>query len=354
MEGKFFDGTCVRTTENGYETFSSASPESLPWVAPGLVDMQVNGFAGVDFNGETLTFDAYVHALRCSWEHHVTTILPTLVTNSVAFLTERLALLETYRQRALGMKGLAVAPFYHLEGPFISPTEGYRGAHPLEFVLETGRGDVETLLRTWQTAAGGRIKIVTFSPHGDKVPEFVRELASLGIRASVGHTDATAEQIHAAAESGATLATHLGNACAQLLPRHANPIWSILADERLWISMIPDGFHLPPDMLQVFYRVKREKALLVSDATQYTGQKPGSYQTHIGGNVVLTPEGKLHLAGQPNVLAGAAKSLYEGWCHLVELGFASKETLWKMASAHPLRFLTGEDFNVKYTPIIKI
>ena len=144
-------------------------------------------------------------------------------------------------------------------------------------------------------------------------------------------------------------------ACAQLLPRHENPIWAVLAEDLLSVSMIGDGFHLPPEMLKVFYRMKgRGRTLLISDATQYAGKEPGEYHTHIGGDVVLTPERKLHIKGSPKVLAGAAKSLWEDWRHVTELGFASPEELWFAASGAPLAFLTGKEFDWEFTPYVFI
>ncbi len=345
----------VPTPENSIQTFDGRR------VAPGLVDLQVNGFGGVDFNELNLSYEAYIQALRRLREHRVTCALPTLVTNASEVLSVQLERLESYRESVKNgtsdfRSELATAPFYHLEGPFISPLEGYRGAHPLEFVLSTDDWRAaERCISDWQKAANGRIRILTFSPHGENVTEFIQVLKSYDILPALGHTHASSAQIHQAVEAGALLATHLGNACAQLLPRHANPIWSLLAEDAVSISMIGDGFHLPPEMLKVFYRVKgAEKTFLVSDATQYAGREPGKYHTHIGGDVVLTPERKLHLDGQPNVLAGAAKSLWEGWKHVSSLHFASESALWFAASGAPLCFLTGKTFDEELTPLVNV
>lgn len=344
-------------------------------VAPGLVDIQVNGFGGVDFNDSAITFDAYTLALRKLYEHRVTCALPTLVTNAPDVLEEQLKRLESYRETLKNAKNApaetvpdsgkiascektASAPFYHLEGPFISQEEGYRGAHPLKFVLSTDDWrQAERWISAWQKAANGRIRIMTFSPHGEKnsVSEFIQVLKSYDILPAVGHTHAAAVQIRAAVQAGAVLATHLGNACAQLLPRHANPIWTLLSEDSVSISMIGDGFHLPPDMLKVFYQVKgAENTILISDATQYAGRTPGKYHTHIGGDVVLTPERKLHIEGQPNVLAGAAKSLWEGWKHVSKIGFISESACWFAASGAPLRLLTGNTFSSEFTPLVEV
>ncbi len=357
MKGILWDGRSIQIegdvlTEIPYET-------GLRRIAPGLVDIQTNGFGGVDFNDSKIEYADYIQALRALWTHRTTCAVPTLVTNSSETIFRQLERLEEYRRKAelekrSGLlKDVAVAPYYHLEGPFISPEEGYRGAHPLEDVLSIEDLETERRISRWQEAANGRIRIMTFSPHAGDVSRFISILKAHGILAALGHTNATAEQIGAAVKAGAVLATHLGNACAQLLDRHANPIWSVLAEDRLAVSMIGDGFHLPPEMLKVFYRIKgRGKTFLISDATQYAGKEPGAYHTHIGGDVILTPEKKLHIAGNPNMLAGAAKSLWEDWKHVSQLGFASPEELWHAASGAPLKFLTGKETDPLLTPMV--
>lgn len=355
MKGLLWNETPV-SVENQQITEILNGP-GLKHIAPGLVDIQVNGFGGVDFNDPKITLADYRQALKALREHRVTCALPTLITNQGQTLEEQLTRLEAYRAETQqgGETELAAAPFYHLEGPFISPEEGYRGAHPLEDVMALDDPQAEKWIEAWQKAANGRIRIMTFSPHTDveTVRRFTAILKSNGILPAVGHTHASAAQIHAAVEAGAVLATHLGNACAQLLPRHENPIWAALAEDLLSVSMIGDGFHLPPEMLKVFYRMKgRGRTFLISDATQYAGKEPGEYHTHIGGDVVLTPERKLHIKGSPKVLAGAAKSLWEDWKHVKELGFASPEELWFAASGAPLAFLIGKDFDWEYTPYV--
>lgn len=336
--------------------------EGLLRIAPGLVDIQVNGFCGVDFNDSEITYSAYCQALQALYAHRVTCALPTLITNQGNVLLDQLQRLESFRtqaekETAENPSGTpqARAPFYHLEGPFISPEEGYRGAHPLSDVLSIEDPDAEKWVSRWQEAANGRIRIMTFSPHAGDAARFTSILKAHGILPALGHTHASSEQIHAAVRAGAVLATHLGNACAQLLPRHANPIWANLAEDSLAVSMIADGFHLPPEMLKIFYRMKgRDKTILISDATQYAGKEPGEYHTHIGGDVVLTPERKLHIAGSPNVLAGAAKSLWAGWKHAASLGFASPEECWYAAGGAPLKLLTGKDFDPELTPMVYV
>lgn len=334
--------------------------------APGIVDLQVNGYAGVDFNDADITLEGYVHALCALRRDRVTTVLPTLITNDAGFITEQLQRLESYRAAcvekfgaaALGAE-LAAAVMYHLEGPFISPEDGYRGAHPRVYVHSPEPDTLRKLLPAWCEAAGGRVAIMTFSPHEDTAAEFVRVLREFHILPAIGHTHATAAQIHALMQAveGETpvLATHLGNACPAMLPRHENPAWSVLAEDACWISMVADGFHLPAEMLKVFWKVKAGRAIVVSDATSFAGMPPGDYAAHIGGSVTLTPAGKLHLAGNQKTLAGAAVGAYDAWRHLVSLDFAPPEELWRLVSKNPAKFLAEKGgFCEVYTPAIEI
>ncbi|MBP3693587.1 MAG: hypothetical protein J6J31_04010 [Thermoguttaceae bacterium] len=357
MEGILWDGRAVEVCGTEFRELTDLpQSSSLRRIAPGLTDIQVNGFGGADFNDPELTFSGYIQALRALREHRVTCALPTLITNAPEVILDQLIRLETFREEAektVDADTIARAPFYHLEGPFISPEDGYRGAHPLAHVMATDDPNAEKWISRWQEAAHGRIRLMTFSPHGKNAAEFTAMLRKHGILPAIGHTHAGSAQIREAVQAGTVLATHLGNACAQLLPRHANPIWAILAEDELAVSMIPDGFHLPPEMLKTFYRVKgREKTFLISDATQYAGKKPGAYHTHIGGDVILTPERKLHIADSPNVLAGAAKSVWEGWMHMVSLGFATPEECWHAGSGAPLKFLIGREFDPELTPMV--
>jgi N-acetylglucosamine-6-phosphate deacetylase len=153
----------------------------------------------------------------------------------------------------------------------------------------------------------------------------------------IGHTSAGSEKIRMAADAGATLSTHLGNGAHNMLPRHPNYIWDQLAEERLFASMIADGFHLPDAVLKVFIRMKQEQAILISDSMMYSGMAPGRYTSPATGDVRLTPEGKLHMEGEPGTLAGSASMLLDGVRKISGLeGFSFA---WNMASIHPSTLL---------------
>jgi N-acetylglucosamine-6-phosphate deacetylase len=223
----------------------------------------------------------------------------------------------------------------HLEGPFISPLDGPRGAHSREHVLPP---DWIAFSR-WQEASGDRIRILTMSPEWPGSTEFIERCVKSGVTVSIGHTAATVQQIRDGVKAGAKMSTHLGNGCHLMLPRHPNYLWEQLAQDELWSCIIADGFHLPDEVMKVILKVKGERAMLVSDAVSLTGMAPGTYTMPVGGRVVLTPEGKLHLADNDQLLAGSARTLLNGVEHLIKRGLARRAQAWEMASTRPAQFM---------------
>ncbi len=308
-------------------------PAGLPWVGPGLTDLQVNGFRGIDLNAPDLSVADLERLARELWSVGVTSFLPTLITNSPAATEAALRMIRRACETSRVVRG-AVAGI-HLEGPFISPEDGPRGAHPKVHV----RAPDGALLEAFREASGGLVRLVTLSPEWHGAPELIRWCVVRGIRAAIGHTAATPDQIAAAVAAGASLSTHLGNATHQMLPRHPNYLWEQLAQDGLAASLIADGFHLPDAVLKVAMKVKGDQAMLVSDSVSLAGMPPGPYRTHIGDQVVLTADGKLHLDGQPKVLAGSAQPLLWGVQHLLRRNLCALPQAWDMASAGPGRFM---------------
>ena len=305
----------------------------LPIAAPGLVDLQINGYAGEDFNSAPIADGALEQATRLLWREGVTTFFPTVITTAddaiCAAMQSIVRACETDLATGRGVVGI------HLEGPFISAEDGPRGAHPREHV----RSPDWDMFRRWQDAAAGRIRIVTLSPEWPEAPDFIRRCVASGVRISIGHTAATPEQIRIAVQAGARLSTHLGNGAHLVLARHPNYLWEQLAQDELWTTLIADGFHLPDQVLKVVMKVKGERAMLISDAVALAGMPPGSYSTPVGGQVVLTPQGRLHLAENEKLLAGSAQMLLEGIEHLVNVGLTTLSQAWDMASVRPARFM---------------
>lgn len=311
----------------------SADRDALPYAAPGLIDLQINGFAGYDFNRLPISPELPGTVVRELWREGVTGCYPTVVTNDPkAIATQLAAIAEACERDAAAAAGIAGI---HLEGPFISPEDGARGAHSLDYVRAP---DWELFCR-WQEAAGGRIAILTLSPEWEGSAGFIRRCTDNGVTVSIGHTAATPEQIRAAVASGARMSTHFGNGAHLMLPRHPNYLWEQLAQDGLWSCLIADGFHVPDQVLQVVLKVKGPKAMLVSDAVYLSGMPPGEYTTHIGGRVVLTPQGRLHLAEQERLLAGSAQMLLWGIRQMADRGIASLADAWDMASVRPAGFM---------------
>ena len=294
-------------------------------VAPGLIDNQINGFAGVDFSGNNLSSDGMIEATQAIWREGVTTFLPTLITNSNENLLKNLIILEEARSsnESLGES----IPGFHLEGPYISPDEGYRGCHPVKHIRKPSR---EEFLR-YQQAAGGKIIQITLAPEIEGAMEFIRLCANDGIVVAIGHTNASADQIGQAVENGARLSTHLGNGCANFIHRHKNPIWPQLANDRLTPSVIADGQHLLPEEIRVFYKVKGPgNIILTSDVIYLAGMAPGKY-TFLESEVILTEDGML-LNPELNCLAGASFPLKKGVENIMNFTGCSLANAIKMAS----------------------
>ncbi len=303
----------------------------LPVVAPGLVDLQINGFMGVDFNSPGLTASQVESITPALLMRGVTSYYPTLITGPRNRISSVIAtFVEVCRTKGLASRLISGI---HLEGPFISREDGPRGAHPRRYCLDP---DI-SLLKSWQEEADGLIRIVTMAPELPGSEEFIGACREMGIVVGIGHTAASSGDIRRAVNAGASLSTHLGNGCHPELPRHPNYIWDQLADERLYASMIADGFHLPDEVLKVFILAKNKNSILVSDGMPYTGLKPGIFDSPAAGRIRLTPEGKLHRDGNPDLLAGSAGTLLEGVKKISGMeGFARA---WEMGSLHPSRLM---------------
>lgn len=310
-----------------------APPGDDSWIAPGLVDLQVNGYAGHDLNAEPDPA-ACGQLARALLREGTTTFVPTLITASACALLARLRAVAEARRDPLVA---AMVPCIHVEGPWISPADGPRGAHPAAHVRPP---DLAEFAR-WQEACGGLVGIVTLSPHWPGAPEVVHALAAAGVRVALGHTEASPEQVEAAAAAGATLSTHLGNGIAATLPRHPNPLWSQLAEDRLTASFIADGHHLPAAALRAMLRAKGlDRAVLVSDSVALGGMPPGEYDQPVGGRVRLEPSGRLGVLGTP-YLAGAARPLAAGVATAMRDAGLSLSDALRLAAGNPGRLLGG-------------
>lgn len=308
------------------------------YLAPGLIDNQVNGYDGVTFalGSGQLTLEGVKKATKAQWKVGVTTYLPTLTTNSRELLLKNLAILAKAKEDA-DLRG-SIAGF-HLEGPYISPEDGYRGAHPREYVRKP---DWEEFMDFYKTS-GKNIVQVTLAPEVEGAVGFIQKCRSLGIIVAIGHHHASKDQIDQAVSNGAIICTHLGNGCANMVSRFHNPFWPQLADDRLMISIIGDGFHLLPEQISVFYKIKgTEKTILTSDATKYAGLPVGKYRSEDGDPIEITPEGKLWNIAQ-NGLYGSASPLAKGVVNVMNVTGCGLKDAVQMASTNPAKLYGMKD-----------
>ncbi|WP_427892342.1 N-acetylglucosamine-6-phosphate deacetylase [Kribbella sp. GL6] len=305
LEGRTADGRGVRVRYSPAGIEEVADHPSAPdlLLIPGLVDLQLNGYGGLDVNDPAA--NALPELVRALWAQGVTTVCPTIISADDATTT---ALVKTAAAARANDPAVRYAvPGLHLEGPYISSVEGARGAHDPAVIRDPDADEFDR----WQAAADGAIAIMTVAPERTGAIEFTRHLAASGVLPSVGHSLASAADVHAFAAAGGRLSTHLGNGLPALIDRHRNPIWAQLTEDALTAGLIADGHHLPADTFVALVRAKgAERCVLTSDAAALAGCAPGDYRTAVGGAVTVTSDGGLRLTGTP-YLAGSGASLLD-------------------------------------------
>lgn len=309
----------------------SAEDESA-WLAPGLIDLQVNGFNGHDINASDITVATVAALMDAMLRVGVTTYLPTIITASEEAIVDALRVIAA--ARAADARIAHAIPCVHVEGPHLSPEDGPRGAHPRAHIRPPDVAE----FRRWQAASGNLVGLVTLSPHYPEAPAYIRALTRQGVHVALGHTNASPAEITAAVDAGASLSTHLGNGAAATLPRHPNFIWTQLSEDRLTATFIADGHHLPADTFRAMVRAKGlERAVLVSDVVALGGLPPGLYEQPIGGRVALTADGRLGVAGTP-FLAGAVRPLADCVAQATTMGGITLADALRLATVNPGRF----------------
>jgi N-acetylglucosamine-6-phosphate deacetylase len=298
---------------------------------PGLVDLQVNGYRGVDFSGESLTEEDFARACRQLLAAGTTAFLPTLITSSTELYERNLPLIagvlgrEEFRGRVLGV---------HLEGPFISTEDGARGAHNIQWVRKP---DVAHLARLLDLAAG-TVRLITIAADREGAEELSRYASSRRVAVALGHHLANEQDLERLVKVGAKALTHLGNGVPALLSRHQNPVWAGLANEDLTATIIADGHHLPPSLLKTFLRAKGTgRCIVISDASPLAGLPPGQYWS-MGAQVRLEEDGKLFNPAT-GYMAGSSATILECAKHLTRLGLAGLNELGQMFFYNPLRLI---------------
>ena len=306
-----------------------AQDDSSVYLAPGFIDLQVNGFAGTDFNSPSVPLEAIGQSMRALFSTGVTRFFPTVITGAPEDMLGALKNLSQAREKL--PEGAAMEAF-HVEGPHISPDDGPRGAHPARWVRPP---DLEEYQR-WQDAASGNVRLITLSPEWPDAPRYIEHITGDGVVASIGHTRATREQIHDAVSAGATLSTHLGNAADPVRPREPNYLWEQLTEDRLSASFIVDGLHLPEAFLRVALRSKGvERSVLITDAVAPAMCKPGTYK--LGEiEVELQADDRVVLRGSTR-LAGSSLRMDRAIENAMRMTGATLRDAVAMATRNPAR-----------------
>lgn len=287
-----------------------------PHRGDGFFDLQVNGFAGVDFQQDDLGARDLSRAVDALLSHRTDRILLTLITDGIDRLCAKLERIEAVRRR--NPRIAATVAGYHIEGPYMLPQRGYSGAHDARLMRPPSIREFD---RLWEASAGN-IRLVTLAPELPGSPEFIRHLVSRRVRVSVGHSNADERSIDEAIRAGLSLCTHLGNGVPQKIHRHDNVIQRLLARDELYAAFIPDGIHLPPFVLRNFVRAKpMDRVLFTTDCMAAAGAPPGKYRLgrmamQVGADgIVRQPGEKRSFAGSSLTMDAAARNVQHmvGW-----------------------------------------
>lgn len=261
-------------------------------------DLQVNGYAGVDFNAAEGGTEEIRRAFEAMRGDCVQGALATVITDHLPAMVTKLRRLVTAHEEDELVREVMAG--IHIEGPFLNKRPGYIGAHPVAAACDATVDAMKELLE----AAGGLTKIVTLAPECDPGYRTISYLSDQGIVTSAGHCDSSLDQLKGAIDAGLSMFTHLGNGCPPEITRHDNIVERVLSlSEDLWIGFIGDGVHVPTFALKNYLRAAGlERCLMVTDAISAARAGPGSYtlagwDLEIGEDMVArSPDGS-HFVG---------------------------------------------------------
>jgi N-acetylglucosamine-6-phosphate deacetylase len=302
------------------------------WIAPALVDLQVNGFGGIDFQQDNAPLGDLVTASRRLRAAGCTRYLLTLITDEWPRLIARLRHLRSLRQRSMELRH-AIAG-WHIEGPFLSAEPGFCGAHDPGLMIDP----TPEHLRELREAAGDDLVLLTIAPERAKALEAIEQAVSLGMKVSLGHTNAPAELLAEAVRRGASGFTHLGNGCPRELDRHDNILWRVFETHGLRVSLIPDTTHVSPALFRLAHRaLAADSIYYISDAMAAAGMKPGRYrlgrlELEVGADQIV------RLPGKPN-FAGSALRPIDGVFRAAKMLGCSWREVWLRFSEIPAKWM---------------
>lgn len=295
------------------------------WISPGWIDLQVNGYAGVDYNSPTTTHPEIERSIQAQRQAGVTRLLPTVITGDLGEMAACLKNLASARQANPAIVG------FHVEGPWISPEDGPRGAHPIQHVRPAS---VEEFKRLQEAAEGG-VRLLTLAPESPGSITLIEYAVSVGVTVSIGHTGASVSQINDAISAGASMSTHLGNGAHATLNKNDSYVLRQMAEDKLCAGLIVDGIHLTPDFVRIAVRAKGlDRTFLVTDAVAPAGCEPGPHR--LGSlDVELFDDGRVQL---PNGrLAGSSLSMDRAVTNVMQFADVTLPQALRMASVNAAR-----------------
>lgn len=327
---KWTDGAITAIERAG--TRNASDTLAARWIAPVLFDVQVNGYGGVDFQQDKLTLNQLLAATRALRRDGCGKYFFTLITAPWATLLARLRHARELRAQSLELQS-AIAG-WHVEGPFLSDQPGFCGAHDMKHMLDPTSDRICEL----KSAAGADPLLLTLAPERKDALQAIALAASLGIKVSLGHTNASADTLRDAVRAGATGFTHLANGCPRELDRHDNILWRIAETPGLTVSFIPDGIHVSPAPFRFLHRLLDERAIYyTTDAMSAAGAPPGRYklgalEVQVGEDRIVRQPGKTNFAG-------SALQPAPGVFRAAQMLGCSWHECWRRMSEVPARFV---------------
>ena len=318
----------------------SGDPEGSPWIMPSLLDLQVNGFNGVDFQDASISIEDLERAVLGLQRQGCAGCLVTLITDDWDAMLAKLRRLVSFCAERSDLRQFIVG--WHLEGPFLSEKEGFRGAHPAEYMRNPSSRDLDQILAITDSDP----VLLTVAPERNGVISLIKKAVEAGLQVSLGHSAADRDQLNAAVEAGASGITHFGNGCPQMWERHDNWFWSVVDRSNLFVGLIPDGIHLPAPVFRGMHRAlsERNQIYYTTDAMSAAGAGPGRFA--LAGQILeVGVDQVVRQPGQPN-FAGSALSPLEGISRAIDMTGESWRSIWNRYSAVPAQFM-GLDLELK-------
>ena len=309
------------------------------WIAPSLFDLQVNGFGGVDFQSPTISIEELTGAVVALQERGCGGVLVTLITDDWTSMLAKLERLMAFRESCPRLRQFILG--WHLEGPFLSSLEGFRGAHPAAMMRDPDPDIIPSIMRIT-----GKVPVLmTIAPERRGAVSMIKEAVEQDIRVSLGHSAASAAELRAAIDAGARGITHFGNGCPQLWERHDNWFWSVSDCLDLYVGLIPDGIHLPGPVFRGMHRMlkDRHQVYYTSDAMSAAGAGCGRFS--LAGHLLEVGEDQVvRQPGQPN-FAGSALSPLDGVLRASAMLGGDWRDAWNRFSRVPAVFM-GIDWEI--------